>query len=119
MGLLTLKFTTDVRDNDYEVVEFYGELDQSTIGNAEKMVFELLEKYDRKFLIFDFTNLTFTNSEGIGFIVDVNTKLVDKKKQLILCGLRPNVAEVLEAMGVPKLFHVFSKINEAISFTKQ
>ncbi len=119
MALLTLKFATDVRDEDYEVVEFHGELDQSTVSNAEKQVNELLENYKRKYLIFDLTNLKYINSEGIGFVVSTHVHLVKKTQSLIVCGMRPNVEEVFAAMGLPKLFQVFKTISEAISSIKK
>lgn len=119
MALLTLKFTTDVRDDDYEVVEFHGELDQSTIGNAEKQVNELLENYKRKYLIFDFSNLKYTNSEGVGFVVSIHENLVKKTQSLIVCGMRHNVEEVFTAMGLPKLFPILKTISEAISSIKK
>lgn len=114
MALLTLKFVTDVRDLNYEIVEFHGELDQSTLADTEKQILSLLEKFDRPFLVFDFSNLNFINSEGIGFIFSVNMKLRKKGKKLALCGMKENVADVINLMGLPKVIDVFSAINDVL-----
>ncbi len=119
MGLLTLKFTTDVRDQDYEAVEFHGEMDQSTISNTEKQISEFLAGYKRKYLIFDFTDLKYTNSDGIGFVMSTNMNLGGKGQKLIVCGCRPNVAEVVELMGLPQMLPVLKTMSDAIEFIKK
>jgi len=119
MALLTLKFVTDVRDLDYEVVEFHGELDQSTLAITEQQIFDFLAGFQRTALIFDLRDLAFINSEGIGFIVSTYMKLVKKNQQLILCGFKSHVGEVLQLIGLPKLIPVFSHITQAIDFIKK
>lgn len=114
MALLTLKFVTDVRNDDYGVVEFHGELDQSTLENTEKRVGEILETFKSPNLIFDFTGLKFINSEGIGFIVSTQTKLLKRNQKLIICGLRRNVEDVLNLIGLPKLISIFPSVEETI-----
>lgn len=119
MAFLTLKFVTDVRDNDYEVVEFHGELDKSTLDSAEEQLLKLLDSFDRGYLVFDFSDLDFINSEGIGVIVLAHAKLVTKGKQLLVCGMHKHVAEVIDAVGIGKLVPVFPKVADAINFMKK
>lgn len=119
MALLTLKFVTDVRDNHYEVVEFHGELDQSTLLDTEKQMNDFLEKFDRPCLIFDFSNLKYTNSEGIAFMVTVHAKLVKKGNKLLLTRVQSNVADILEVIGIGKLIPTFHTIEEAIAYVKK
>lgn len=119
MALLTLKFVTDVRDEHYEVVEFQGELDQSTLGNTEKQVGEFLENFKRPALLFDLNNLHFINSEGIGFLVAIHTKLRKKGQDLFLCGLKKNVADVMNIIGLPGLIPTFPNVGAALEHFKQ
>ena len=119
MALLTLKFVTDVRDFDYEVVEFHGELDQSNLGNTEKQIAEVIGNVERKFLVFDLGNLAFVNSEGVGFIAATHTSLVKQERQLIICNAKPNVTDIFELVGLSKLMPVFATIAEAIIFIKK
>lgn len=119
MALLTLKFVTDVRDQDYEVVEFHGELDKSTVESTEQQLAELLAHFTRKYIIFDLSDLSFINSEGIGFIVSTFTKLAKKNCKLLLSGAKQNVADIFELVGLPKLLSVFTTVGEAIQFMKK
>ncbi len=118
MALLTLKFVTDVRDEHYEVVEFHGELDQSTLLNTEKQMGEFLEPFKRPVLIFDLGDLKFINSEGIGFLVSIHAKLRKKGQNLFLCGFKKNVADVLGVIGLPSLIPVFPSVTAAIEHMK-
>lgn len=119
MALLTLKFVTDVRDLDYEVVEFHGELDQSTLQTAEKQIVDLMVNFERSTLVFDMADLAFINSEGIGFVVNIHAKLAKKQQKLVLCGLKGNVADVFDVVGMSKLIPVYKTISEAIEQIKK
>lgn len=119
MGLLTLKLVTDVRDLDYEVVEFHGELDKSTIPTTEQQMYDLIGSFQRHFLVLDLGDLTFINSEGIGFIVSIHMKLVKKNQVLLMAGMKPNVADVLELIGLPKLIPTFATVADAIQHIKK
>lgn len=119
MAHLTLKFVTDVFDHDYEVVEFHGELDQSTLPDAEQQLTALIEKYDRSFLILDLSDLGFINSEGIGFFLTTNKKLSDRNKKLIVCGVQAHVADVVKVMGLSDIIPVYQTINETINAIKK
>lgn len=119
MALLTLKFVTDIRDLDYEVVEFHGELDQSNLADADRQLSDLLAGFSRPFLVFDLSDLKFIHSEGIGFVVSVHTKLAKKGQQLVLSGLRGNVADIFEVVGMSKLIQSFATVQEAINFIKK
>lgn len=119
MALLTLKFVTNVRDDQYEVVEFHGELDQSTLSSTEKQMGEFLEPFKRSVLIFDLSDLKFINSEGIGFLVAIHAKLRKKGQDLFLCGFKKNVADVMNVIGLPSLIPVFQSVPAAIERMKQ
>ncbi|MBI5413141.1 STAS domain-containing protein [Candidatus Peregrinibacteria bacterium] len=119
MAMLTLKFVTDVRDMEYEIVKFHGELDQSTLKTAETQIDQLVETTKSQYLIFDLSDMKFTNSEGVGFIISTHVKLVKRKRQLYIAAPKSNVQEVFDLIGLPKIISVFSSINEAISFIKK
>ncbi|MBI4994210.1 STAS domain-containing protein [Candidatus Peregrinibacteria bacterium] len=119
MSLLTIKFITDISDLDYQVIEFSGELDSASLRDAEKKIFEFLPHFKHRFLFFDFTNLKFINSEGIGFTATVMEKLAKTGKKLILFGAKSHVADVFNAIGLGKMMPVFHSIREAINFIKK
>ena len=119
MAFLSLKFVTDVRDTDYEVVEFHGELDKSTQEATEKQILDLLATYKRRWLIFDLSDLTFINSEGIGFLVALHTKLTKKEQQLLLSGVSSHVADIFDVIGLGRIIPTFPTLLEAIHHIKK
>lgn len=119
MALITLKFITDINDLDYQVIEFSGELDSASLRDVEKKIFEFLPSFKHKFLLFDFTDLKFINSEGVGFVAVAQEKLKQLGKQLILFGSSRHVADVFDAVGFEKILPMFHSIREAINFIKK
>lgn len=119
MALITLKFITDINNLDYQVIEFSGELDTASLRDVEKTIFDFIPTFKHRFLLFDFTNLKFINSEGVGFMASVYAKLMHTGKQLILFGLKDHVADTFQALGFEKMMPVCHSIREAINFIKK
>lgn len=119
MGFLNLKFVKDISNIDYDTVEFHGELDQSTLDAVEQRFDAFLPDFKRQFLILDMTDLKFINSEGIGFLVSMHTKLVKKGKNLLIFGAKHNVTDVFGLVGLPQIIPIFVSMNEAIKFIKK
>lgn len=117
--MLSLKFITDIRDNDYEVVEFCGEIDAATLPVAYEKINPLLEAFARPFLVFDWSAVRYTNSDGVGFIMTVHESLQRTGATLILVGLAPQVADVCSAVGLPTIIPLFHSLQEAIVFMKK
>ena len=118
MALLTLKFLTDIKDSQYAIVEFHGELDVSTLPQAEKQIAELLGTFSRPHLIFDWQNLKYINSDGIGYVVTVHAKLSKKNMALSIARPQPQVFDICNAIGLPEIIRMFKTLPEAISKTK-
>lgn len=108
-----MKMTSDVRDQSYSILEFHGELDSSNLSNAESEIANTLANFSRPAVIFDFTNLHYINSDGIGLIMTMNTRMKERHVQLIVAGARPNVKDVLEIMGLHQLLPVVPTVEDA------
>lgn len=118
MSLLNLTVIQDIRDTEYLIIEFAGELDQGSLPDAEQKITEVVGTLRQPVLIFDFNRLDFINSEGIGFVVTIHTKLAKKNKKLILCALQSHVADVCNAIGLPSLIPLLPDRKAAIAFAK-
>lgn len=95
------------------MVEFHGELDQSTRQAAETQMNEFLVAFKRPKLVFDLSDLKYVNSEGIGFMMKIHASLAKNGQKLSLAGLQPNVADVMNVIGVPKIVPVFPDVQSA------
>jgi len=119
MALLTLKFISNPDNKEYSIIEFDGELDKSTIPNAELQIENFLVKSTQRFVVFNLSALKYANSEGVGFFVSTHTKLTHNNKQLVLFGLIANVADVFDAIGIGKLIPTFKNLDEVVSFVSK
>lgn len=119
MAALHLNYITDVNDPDYEVIEFHGDLDKSTLQGTEAEVGKALEQFQGRAFIFDLSDLNFLNSEGIGFLVSVHSKLKKRGKELLVASPKPNVNDIFHLIGLPKIIPVLENIASAISYVKK
>ena len=115
MALLTLKLINDPEQSGYAVVEFHGELDKSDIDSTDRQLQQLIEQCSKPNMIFDLSDLVFINSEGIGFLVSIHMRLRKKNQQLIITSPRPNVGEVFELVGLPKIITSTATMSEALA----
>lgn len=119
MSQLSTKFVTDANDMDYGVVEFHGDLDQSTIDSLEPKMADLLKSFNRRYLVFDLADLGYANSEGIGLIVSTHMKLTKRHRQLLLSSPQKNVLDVFNVIGLAKLLPIFPSVADAVSYMKK
>ena len=57
--------------NDYTYIEFYGDIDDSVCPIYKKEISDLIESNRNKDVIFDFKEVTFIDSAGIGLILGI------------------------------------------------
>lgn len=56
-------------------VRLKGELDQAVTEKLKVRISELIDKYEIKYLIFNFEKVNFMDSSGIGFIIGRYTQI--------------------------------------------
>ena len=91
---------TKDKDVDYTVLSFIGDLDSYNLDEKRKMIMETVEKADRKYLVFNFMNLVYINSESIGLIFQINEILSKIDKKLVIVNAKKNVVDVLKVIGL-------------------
>ena len=82
---------------------FKGRLDTSSAIQAEQAVRGSLGAGDKN-LILDLTDMDYISSAGLRVLLLANKYLKQKAGDLALCGLQPNVLEVLNISGFTPLF---------------
>ena len=65
-------------------------------------------------VILNLSNVTFIDSSGLGAIV-ATMKLLAPEKKLILAGLNPGVAKVLQLTRMDMVFDIFQSLPEALN----
>lgn len=100
---------------NHQVVSFNGELDKAGHMEVKPQLDELVENFENKTLVFDFTGLKFINSEGIGYLMEIHTHLLNRGKELVIVAVGAHIADVFEAIGINEIITLYPDLNSFIS----
>ena len=96
------------------IAKMIGELDHHTAEKARDKLEENIINKSAKNLIFDFKDLTFMDSSGIGMIIG-RFKLISALggKVNIVCDNR-QIERIITMSGLKKIINVFRSLDDAI-----
>ncbi len=100
-------------EHSIPVVEFEGRLDTTTNHELEKAMAPILEK--ETFSILDLSKCNYLSSAGIRVLLVAEKKLLAKQGGLFICGMSPELFQVIEMAGLHTIFRLFKSTQEAIS----
>lgn len=81
-------------------IYFIGELDQHSASKLRDMLDERIKNENPKSVIFNLTDLTFTDSSGIGLILGRYKKMKTKNIKVYIDNPNPCVRKVFKATGI-------------------
>ena len=102
--------------DDILLVRFHGELDHHASEDVKTRLEEALKNPDIKKLVFNFADLSFMDSSGLGVILGRYKTMAQKEGTLIVCAANPIVKKVLELSGIMKILPVLDKETDALSY---
>lgn len=79
---------------------FYDDFDYMQVQSIKIEVQEILKEMDIKTVFFDFENVTFIDSTGIGFVLARYRELSKRKIEIILCNLSKENKVIFEMSGL-------------------
>jgi len=110
-------FTIEVKDipqkPGVKLLEFKGEVDLSTSHKIIEVVFPLINQ-GHTHLIGDFSQLEYINSSGIFNFLRCYAKIKETNGYLKFINVKPPLYEVLDSLGITKIFPVYNSLEEAI-----
>lgn len=95
----------------YEVATFAGDLDKSGLASVKERLESLAAQFSGRYLVFDFSQLNFINSEGIGFLMMIHTRLAKAGKSLVIVNAKPNVKDVFSVIGLLQVIEYFDSLE--------
>ena len=101
------------KDQHYQVVVFRGDLDKAGLSCVKQDLEALTGRFVGQYLVYDLTQLHFINSESIGFLMTMHSRLAKANKSLVLIGACDNVKDVFQVIG---LFHIMRYYENLASF---
>ena len=106
------------RDNGIVAVDLVGAIFVSNIGDFGE-IFDVLRAMKLRDVIFNFKDLDFISSIGIGQIIDMNNRLERNRVRLWVSDVCPEIATVFTQLSIQEIMRVLptekqviEKINE-------
>lgn len=94
-------------------IRFDGELDQKSVESVRFKIMELIEKYNIRYLVFNFEKLKFMDSSGIGFIIGRYNYLKKINGGIILCSLNDQIRRLVMLSGLARICQLRKNEEEA------
>lgn len=97
------------------VAELFGELDHHAAEKARDKIDEAVDNYGVQNLIFDFTNVSFMDSSGIGMVLGRYRKMNETEKKIAIVSCSKAIRNILNMAGVFSLMDYYNTKEEAIA----
>ena len=109
---LRISFSEVNSTQSLQVVNFDGEFDKAGFSEIKDKITDFVKSFELKCLVFDFSILKFINSEGIGYLMEVHTHLIQRDRKLVIVGLSANVKDIFAAIGIAEIIPIFDSLND-------
>lgn len=96
------------------IVKIVGELDHHSAADVREIIDREMSGGQAKNLMFDFENLEFMDSSGIGVIIGRYKLVTSMGGQVVIAGAKPGVDRILLLSGIHKLMPVAKNKNLAL-----
>lgn len=106
-----------VKDSSkYTYIEFFGDIDDTVCPKYKQEISMLIEQNKKKDMIFDFKEVTFIDSSGIGMILGRYNQLKGHRKKLYVCKTNPHIQKLFKISGIYTIINEFNeeKVGELL-----
>ncbi|SRR5579883_1568998 len=97
------------------VIELGGQLDAHTAPEFERFLERTVRDEDKHQLVLDFEKLDYISSAGLGVLMGLIEEVRAGGGDIKLAKLPEKIYHVLDLLGFPLVFQIFSTIEEAES----
>lgn len=104
------------RAGSHLILEIEGELDAGTCMVADREFGKALDT-DARIIVVDCLRLKYISSAGIGVLISFNHACNQKNVSLCFCDMQPKVKNVLEILGIDKVFKIEDSLQDALEDT--
>jgi anti-anti-sigma factor len=100
-------------EKNYQVLKIIGEIDRDSVAIFRESMEQFLASFTLPNLILDLTELKFINSEGIGFITDINNRFTAQNKKIIIINASTQIMDIFNLVGLNQLITCLNSEEEA------
>ena len=96
------------------LITIYGDMDHHSAQYLRQKVDGELYKANVKNIIFDFENVNFMDSSGIGVVVGRYKNIQNLNGKAAIINASPKILQIFEMSGVLRLIPAYSSLDKAI-----
>ena len=96
------------------IVEISGEIDHHCVTNARDQIDRAYSRLNARNIIFDFENVNFMDSSGIGMIIGRYRNIKDKGAKVAASNINSDLMRIFEISGLKKIIPCYKNIDEAV-----
>jgi anti-sigma B factor antagonist len=103
-------------EGDVTVVELTDRkiLDEVSIMQIGEQINVLLAGHDAPKLVIDFVNVGHLSSSALGLLITLRKRIIEKKGQLSLCNIQPQIFEVFAITRLNETFSITDSRDDAV-----
>lgn len=113
---LQVEIKKSEENSGLEIVEFSGDFDKVGYNSVHDVLNAAVKGFEGKALVFDFNEVEFINSEGIGYLLEVHNFLAKKDKKLVIVGVNAYVDDIFQTIGIRDIVAIYKNVDD---FLKQ
>lgn len=94
------------------------QIKDANMGNADDFKAQLLalfDKHQKKRIVINMENVQYIDSSFLGALVSVLKYVISFKSDLILVGLRKDIANLFALIRLDKVFKIYDNFNDALA----
>jgi len=106
------------KDNRVLIVKLDGDIDHHTVEKYKNRIDDEYEKNNCKHIIFDFGQVGFLDSSGIGMIIGRYKNTVQKNGKTAVAGMGECILRIYNMSGLSKIIDQYDSLSEAVEYIK-
>lgn len=112
---MALKFQMSIRKNIL-ITRLNGDLDQSSVRKLKEKTNHVMEKYQIRYLIYNFEQVTFMDSTGIGFLIGRYSEIKKQNGMVFICSMNRLVERIFNLSGLSKICFLAKNEYDALGY---
>lgn len=93
----------------YTYIEFYGDIDDTVCPKYKKEISDLIDENKNNDVVFDFKEVTFIDSSGIGLILGRYNQLKNSQRKLYVSQTNSQIKKLFKISGIYTIINEFGK----------
>ena len=96
-------------------IQLEGEIDHHSAGKFREKIDMAFDPTDCRQIIFDFSNVTFMDSSGIGMIIGRYKNAKQRGGTVAISGMNSEIGRIFQISGLAKIIDSYASVSEAES----